>query len=115
MEGHSVYVRAPAVLLGECDTSQALTCDVQEERGGLGAQAVLAGGRHPVDPHRLVHVLDPVLDGAHVGVGESVAVAEVQRDARPRPVALRGTNRFSLYLRESRLKRNGDSSAAEVL
>lgn len=80
---------------GERDTSQALTCDVQEERGGLGAQAVLAGGRHPVDPHRLVHVLDPVLDGAHVGVGESVAVAEVQRDARPRPVALRGTNRFS--------------------
>lgn len=89
---------------------------MQEERGGLGAQAVLAGGRHPVDPHRLVHVLDPVLDGAHVGVGESVAVAEVQRDARPRPVALCGTNRFSFFfLRESRLKRNGDSSAAEVL
>lgn len=66
-----------------------LTCHVQEECGGLGAEAVLANGCHPVDAHCLVDVLDPVLDGAHVGVGESVAVAEIQRDARPRPVTLR--------------------------
>lgn len=65
---------------------------MQEEGCGLGAQAVLAGGRHPVDPHRLVDVLDPVLDGAHVGVGQSVTVAEIQRDARPRPIALCGTD-----------------------
>lgn len=96
--GPSIYVPAAAVLLGERDTSRALTCDVQEERGGLRAQAVLAGGRDPVDPHRLVHVLDPVLQGADVGVGESVAVAEVQRDARSRPVTLHGTNRFRFLL-----------------
>lgn len=70
---------------------------MQEECCGLGAQAVLASGRHPVDAHRLVDVLDAVLDGAHVGVGEGVAIAEIQRDARPGPVALCGSNTLYLF------------------
>lgn len=71
---------------------------MQEECCGLGAQAVLASGCHSVDAHRLVDVLDPVLDGAHVGIGESVAVAKIQRDARPRPVTLCSNNTFYFFL-----------------
>lgn len=70
---------------------------MQVEHGSLRAEAVLPGGGHPVDPHGFVDVFDPVLNGAHVGVGHSMAVAEVQRDARPRPIALHRTN----ILRES--------------
>lgn len=95
-----LHYNSQQVTGGEQEISQVLTCHVQEERCGLGAQAVLASSCHPVDPHRLVDVLDPVLDGAHVGVGEGVAVAEVQRDARPRAVALRGTI-TSYFLTES--------------
>lgn len=86
------YRRYSSRRVAEQRESQVLTCHVQEERGGLGAQAVLASGCHPVDAHCLVDVLDPIFDGAHVGVGESVAVAKVQCDARPRPVALRRTH-----------------------
>lgn len=70
---------------------------MQVEHGSLRAEAVLPGGGHTVDPHGFVDVFDSVLNGAHVGVGHSVAVSKVQRDARPRPVALQGTN----ILRES--------------
>lgn len=100
--GHFIYVTTPSRLLGwgggEQEVLQALTCHVQEQCRGLRAQAVLASGCHPVDPHRLVDVLDPILDGAHVGVGESVAVAEIQRDARPRTVALCGTDTFYSFI-----------------
>ena len=65
-----------------------LTCDVQVEHGGVGAQVVLGAGRHAVDPHRLVHVPHSAVHGAHVGVGEGVAVAEVQRHAGAAAVAL---------------------------
>lgn len=70
---------------------------MQVEHGSLRAEAVLPGGGHTVDPHGFVDVFDSVLNGAHVGVGHSVAVSKVQRDARPRPVALHRTN----ILRES--------------
>lgn len=65
---------------------------MQVERGSLRAQAVLPGGRHAVDPHGFVDVLDPVLDGAHIGICQSMAVSEVQGDARPCPVTLNRTN-----------------------
>lgn len=61
---------------------------MQVEHSGLWAEVVLPDSSHPVDSHCFVDVFDPVLDGAHVGVRQSVAVSEVQRDARPRPVAL---------------------------
>lgn len=70
---------------------------MQVEHGRLRAEAVLPSGGHAVDPHGFVDVFDPVLNGAHVGVGHSVAVSKVQRDARPRPIALLRTN----ILRES--------------
>lgn len=67
---------------------------MQVEHDGLRAETVLPNGGHPVDPHGFVDVFDPLLDGAHIGVGQSVAVSKVQRDACPRPVALHGTNTF---------------------
>lgn len=75
---------------------------MQVEHDSLWAEAVLSGGSHPVDSHGFVDVLDPVLNRAHIGVGQSVAVPKVQRDACPRPVALqsrdtlRGICRFGL-------------------
>lgn len=67
---------------------------MQVEQGRLWAEAVLSSGRHPVDSHSFVDMFDPVLNGAHIGVGQSMAVSEVQCDACPRPVALHRTNTF---------------------
>lgn len=42
---------------------------MQVEHGGLWAEAVLPSGSHPVDTHSFVDVFDPILKGAHIGVG----------------------------------------------
>lgn len=65
---------------------------MQEERGGLRAEAVLPGCRHPVDSYGFVDVLDAVLDGAHVRIGQSVTVSEVHSDACPHAVSLQTTH-----------------------
>lgn len=65
-----------------------LTCDVEVQHHALRPQAVLSRSGHTVDPHSLVDVLDPILYGAHVGVGQSVTVPKIHHDARPGSVAL---------------------------
>lgn len=74
---------------------------MQEERGGLRTEAVLPDGRHPVDSHGFVDVLDAVLNGAHVGVRQSVTISKVHRDAGPRSVSLHRTNTSGLICRTS--------------
>lgn len=71
---------------------QYLTCYMQIEHDCLWAKDVLPCGRHSVYSHSFVDVFDPVLNRAHVGVGQSVAVSEVQGNACPRPVALETSN-----------------------
>lgn len=66
------------------------TCDVQVECGCVVSQRVLSQRRHADDPSSLVHVLDPLLSPAQVGVGNGRAVAEIQLDVGSNGVALRG-------------------------
>lgn len=61
---------------------------MQVQGCSFGSKVILPDGSHAVDPHISVDVLDAVLNGAGVGVGQSTAVSEVQRDARPCTVAL---------------------------
>lgn len=68
--------------------SQRLTCHMQVQRCSFGSIVILPRRRHSVDPHGSVDVFDAILNGAHVGVGESVAISEVQRNACPCAVAL---------------------------
>lgn len=68
--------------------SQQLTCHMQVQCCSFRSIVILPRRRHSVDPHSSVDVFDAILNGAHVGVGESMAVSEVQRDARPCAVAL---------------------------
>lgn len=67
---------------------------MQVEHSSLRAEVVLPGGSHPVDSHSFVDVFNPILNGAHIGICQSVAISEVQCDACPRAVALHGTNAF---------------------
>lgn len=62
---------------------------MQVERGGVVSQRVLGQRRHTDDPSRLVHVLDPLLGPAQVGVGDGRPVAEIQLDVGPYGVSLR--------------------------
>lgn len=61
---------------------------MQVEHGRLRTEAVLPCGSHPVDSHSFIDVFDSILDRAHVGICQCVAVSEVQGDARPCSVSL---------------------------
>ena len=68
-----------------------LTGDVQVQGDPVRAQVVAGHGRDVVDAHSAVHVADPVLDGAGVGVRHRRAVAKVQRYASGGARTLRAT------------------------
>lgn len=75
--------------LGQSGQRLLPTCDVQVERGRVVSQRVLSQRRHADDPSSLVHVFDPLLSPAQVGVGNGRAVAKVQLDVGSDGVALK--------------------------
>lgn len=65
------------------------------------SKVILPNRSHPVDPHSSVDVFDTILNGAHVGVGQSMAISEVQRNARPCTVTLHRKKKKKNTLEES--------------